>query len=208
MEFVKVMGINECVYNWDLSITQTDKEFASKQIKIGRKNVIISPCSSNKLRNWSNERYAEICDYLIEDYQANVLLCGGPSEFEKQTSNEIESLCKYEVSNITGKDTLKQLYAMMKITDLVISPDSGPAHIANSANTAVIVLHAATTHKRSGAYRFPHLAIDYFQQAADEIAKKPVDSIRWGSQITLPGVMDLIPVEDVKEKIDFVFSKK
>ncbi len=206
MEFVKVLGINDFVYNWDIPTSQDDEEFANNQIESDKKNIIISPCSSNILRNWSNKSYAHICDYLVEKYQVQILLCGGPSEFEKQTSAEIETLCKHKLNNITGKDTLKQLYAMMKQVDLVISPDSGPAHIANAANTSVIVLHAATTHKRSGAYRFPHLAIDYFRQAAYEIAKKPVDSIRWGSQLTLPGVMDLIPEEDVKTKIDLVFS--
>jgi heptosyltransferase I len=208
MEFVKVLGITNFIYNWDIPTSANDEDFAAKNIKSGVINVIISPCSSNKYRNWSHQRYAIICDYLIEKYQANVLLCGGRSDFEQQTSAEIEGLCHYKINNITGKDTLKQLYAMMKRVDLVISPDSGPAHIANAANTPVIVLHAATTHKRSGAYRFPELAVDYFQQAADQIAKKPVDSIRWGSQITLPGVMDLIPVDDVKQKIDRVLSCK
>lgn len=206
MEFVKVLGINETIYNWDIPTQQSDKEFAEKHIHKEARNIIISPCSSHKRRNWSHQNYAAICDYLVEKYDAKVYLCGGPSKFEKQTSLEIEKHCKHQVINMTGKDTLKQLYEMMKRVDLVISPDSGPAHIANAANTAVIVLHAATTHKRSGAYRFPHLAVDYFQQAAEKFAKKSADSIRWGRQITSDKVMEIIPLDDVKNKVDKVLS--
>lgn len=206
MEFVKVLGISDCVYEWNITTSQEDEGFVEKFIVKDKNNVIISPCSSNKLRNWSNENYAKAIDYMCEKYQANVILCGGPSEFETTTAKEIVNLCKHQVTNITGKDTLKQLYALMKQVDLVISPDSGPMHIANAAGTPVIGLHAATTAKRSGAYRFPELAIDCFDQAANEILEISPDKIRWGGQIIQQGVMDLITLEMVKDKIDLAMT--
>ncbi len=207
MEFATALGIKEKVYQWNITISDKDKAFAAGVIDKDKINVIISPCSSNKLRNWSNENYASICDYVSEKYQAHVVLCGSPDSFEKQTANEIKSLAKYPITNITGKDTLKQLFATMQAADLIISPDSGPMHIANAAQTPVIGLHAATTAKRSGAYSFQYLAVDCFEQAAKEILKKPADSIRWGGQIIAQGVMDLITVDAVKEKIDEVLRK-
>ncbi len=207
MEFAIALGIKDKVYQWNISTSDKDKAFAAGVIDKDKINVIISPCSSNKLRNWSNENYAKVCDYIIEKYDAQVILCGSPSPFEKQTAQQIEKLAKHSVTNIAGKDTLKQLFAMMQAADLVISPDSGPMHIANAAQTPVIGLHGATTSKRSGAYSFQHLAVDCFEQAAKEILKKPVDDIRWGGQIIAEGVMDLITVDAVKEKIDEVLRK-
>ncbi len=202
MEFAAALGIKEKVYQWNITTSDKDKAFADNVIAKDKPNVIISPCSSNKLRNWSNENYAKVCDYLIEKYGAQVILCGSPSPFEIQTAQQIEKLAKHPVTNIAGKDTLKQLFAMMQAADLVISPDSGPMHIANAAQTPVIGLHGATTAKRSGAYSFQHLAVDCFEQAAQEILKKPVDDIRWGGQIIAEGVMGLITLDAVKEKID------
>jgi heptosyltransferase I len=207
MEFAVALDIKEKIYQWNITTSDKDKEYAAGVIDKDKKNVIISPCSSNKLRNWSNENYAIICDYIIEKYGAQVILCSSPSPFEKQTAQQIEKLAKHSVTNVAGKDTLKQLFAMMDAADLVISPDSGPMHIANAAQTPVIGLHGATTSKRSGAYSFRHLAVDCFDQAAKEILKKPVDDIRWGGQIIAEGVMDLISVDAVKEKIDEVLFK-
>lgn len=207
MEFVKVLGVNDFVYEWNITTSNEEDLVVQQFIDSNKKNIIISPCSSNKLRNWSNQNYAKIIDYLSETFDANIILCGGPSAFEMETADEIVRLSNSPITNITGKDTLKQLYALMKLVDLVISPDSGPMHMANAAGTPVIGLHAATTAVRSGAYSFPHLAIDCFNQAALEILKKSPDKIRWGGQIIQEGVMDLITIDKVKEKVDLVLGE-
>ncbi|MBL4661687.1 MAG: glycosyltransferase family 9 protein [Alcanivoracaceae bacterium] len=206
MEFVKVLGITDVVYEWKIPTSESDNELVKQHIHADKKNVIISPCSSVKLKNWSDERYAHIINYLIERFDVNVILCGGPSEYELQTSSQIEQMSKYPVTNITGKDTLKQLFALMKIVDLVISPDSGPMHMASAAGTPVIGLHATSTAKRSGPYRHQDLVIDCFEQAAQKFLHKSADKIRWGGQVRMEGVMDLITTEMVEEKIDRVFA--
>ncbi len=206
MEFAKVLGVNDFIYKWHIPTSKLDKEFAANLIDSKEKYVVLSPCSSHKIRNWSNVNYAKIIDYMINQYAVKVLLCGGPSEYEINTANEIESLCQHSVNNITGKDTLKQLYELLKRVDLVISPDSGPMHIANAARTPVIGLHAATTAKRSGAYLYQDLAVDCFSQAAEKYLNKPAVQIKWGKQVRVDGVMSLISYNMVKEKIDKVLG--
>ena len=123
-------------------------------------------------------------------------------------SSAIESKVNVEIDNITGKDTLKQLFALLQNVDLLISPDSDPMHMASAAGTPVIGLHAATTSKRSGPYNYQNLAVDCFHQAASQFLKKPPETIRWGSQIKYKGAMDLITVDAVKNKITEVLEKK
>ena len=206
MEFVKVLGITDVAYEWNIPTSEEDNELVKGIIHKDKKNVIISPCSSVKLKNWSNERYADIINYLIEHFDVNVILCGGPSEYELQTSGQIAQMSKYPVTNITGKVTLKQLFALMKIVDLVISPDSGPMHMASAAGTPVIGLHATSTAKRSGPYRYQHLVVDCFEQATQKFLHKSADKVRWGGQVRVEGVMDLVTTEMVEEKIDMVFT--
>jgi heptosyltransferase I len=102
-----------------------------------------------------------------------------------------------------GKDTLEQLKALLNRADLVISPDSGPAHIASALGTAVIGLHAATWSKRSGPYNSLELCVDRFEQAARQYRNKDAEQLRWGTRIEEPGVMDLIRVENVIERMCF-----
>ena len=206
MEFVKILKIKDFIYQWNITTSIHDEKMVEQFIDFNKLNVIISPCSSNKLRNWSNLNYAKTIDYISNYYQANIILCGGPSEFEIKTAESIEKLSHVPITNITGKDTLKQLFALMKKVDLVISPDSGPMHIANAAGTPVIGLHAATTAIRSGAYSYQHLAVDCFEQAAIKFLKISPEKIRWGGQVIKEGVMELITFDKVKEKVDLVLK--
>lgn len=208
MEFPKVMGIADLVHQWPIMVEEKDRKIAGKLINKGQVNVVISPCSSSELKDWSIDGYVEIVNYLVNDYAAYVILCGGPSQREVEFSAAIESQVNVPVNNITGKDTLKQLFALLQNADLVISPDSGPMHMASAAGTPVIGLHAATTAKRSGAYNYQNLAVDCFQQAAQQFLKKSPDAIRWGSQVKCKGAMNLITVDAVKAKIAEALENK
>ena len=100
-------------------------------------------------------------------------------------------------SNGSGKDTLEQSKAMLRRADLVISPDSGPAHIASALGTPVIGLYAATWSKRSGPYNSLYLCVDRFEAAARKYRNCEAAELRWGTRIEEPGVMDLIRPEVV-----------
>ena len=98
--------------------------------------------------------------------------------------------------------TLEQSKALLNKADLVISPDSGPAHIASALGTPVIGLYAATWSKRSGPYNSLDLCVDRFEQAARQFRNKAPEDLRWGTRIEEPGVMDLIKTEDVINKLN------
>ena len=130
-----------------------------------------------------------------------VVLSGGPGELEQRTGLEIEAAMKSPCTNLVGKDTLEQLKAMLKRADLVISPDSGPAHIASALKTPVIGLYAATWSKRSGPYNSLDLCVDRFEEATRKYRNCEATELRWGTRIEEPGVMDLIQPRDVIEKL-------
>jgi len=168
--------------------------------------LVISACSSHVLRNWSAEGYARVADYAVEKYGYQVVLSGGPSEVELSTAQNIESSMQHEVLNLVGKDTLEELLGLMQAASVVISPDSGPAHIANAMGVPVIGLYACTWSKRSGPYNSLNLCVDKFDEAAEQFLKKSASSLSWGSKIEKSGVMDLITVEDVCQKLDLVMK--
>jgi heptosyltransferase I len=95
-----------------------------------------------------------------------------------------------------GKDTLKQLPALLGRADLVMTPDSGPMHIANAMGTKVLGLHAASNPARSGPYSDQRYCVDRYDDAARRFLGKPETALRWGTKIEQPGVMDLVTVDD------------
>ena len=201
LEFPRALGIEVETPRWDLPIAAEASAWAEDQISNDSPLLLISPCSSHELRNWRNEYYAEVADFAAGELGMQVVLSGGPSELELQTGQEIEAAMKSVCTNLVGKDTLEQSKALMKRASLVISPDSGPAHIASALNTPVIGLYAATWSKRSGPYNSLHLCVDRFEEAARRFRDCEATELRWGTRIEEPGVMDLIRPTDVIEKM-------
>ena len=137
-----------------------------------------------------------------------VVLSGGPSALEAASGKAIETAMANTTTNLIGKDSLPQLAAILDRVDVVITPDSGPAHLANAMGTAVIGLHACTWSKRSGPYNSLNLCVDRFEQAAQHYRNSSPDVLRWGTRIEEEGVMDLVTVADVIEKLDTAMAVK
>ena len=112
--FIEQLGLNDRELKWNYPITKEAYEFADQFIDKDRFNLLISPCSSHAKRNWSSARYASVADYSIQTFNANVILCGGPSDFEKQTGADIEQAMQNKATNLIGKDTLNKFLALLK----------------------------------------------------------------------------------------------
>ena len=194
---------------WNLPVSDEDMAWADQVLDDGGKPILmISPCSSHPLRNWQASRYAEVADYAISALNMHVVLTGGPSDLEVTTGQEIESAMQHKAQNLIAKDTIKQSVALLKKATLVISPDSGPAHLASAVGTPVIGLYAATPSQRSGPYNSLELCVDKYTESAQKFRQKEPEELRWGQRIEFPGVMDLIETGEVIEKLKGFMSAR
>jgi len=207
LSFARALGLKADEPNWDMPLTENALKFSDEHIDKSKRVLIISACSSHKLRNWSAERYAELADYAISEYGMQVILSGGPGEIELNMAQDIIAKIQHHVLNLVGKDTLEHLLGLLSKATVVVSPDSGPAHIANALGVPVIGLYACTWSKRSGPYNSLEFCVDKFEVAARQFLNKSADSLRWGTKIEQPGVMDLILFDDVKQQLDKVLAK-
>ena len=194
--FCEPLGLHQSEVRWNLPVPAEAFEWAKAQWpEDGRRTLMISPCSSHVLRNWHAERYAAVADHAITRGW-RVVLCGGRSELERQTSDAILAAMQGTALDLVGKDTLKQLPALLQRADLLMTPDSGPMHIANAMGTKVLGLHAASNPERSGPYTTRRYCVDRYDDAARKFRGKPAAELKWGTKIEHEGVMDLITVED------------
>ncbi len=208
LEFAKALDIPVTPPQWNLPVSDEDIRWAKQVLGEGPPILMISPCSSHILRNWQASRYAKVADHAISKHGMRVVLTGGPSELELATGKDIEQSMQNEPQNLIGKDTICQSVALLKQATLVLSPDSGPAHLASAVGTPVIGLYAATPSKRSGPYNSLDLCVDKYTEAARKFRQKEPRELRWGQRIEFPGVMDLIETPEVIEKLDgFMLSQ-
>ncbi|MFK5947612.1 MAG: glycosyltransferase family 9 protein [Methylococcales bacterium] len=207
LSFARKLGLAAGQPDWQIPVTEKAKKFAEQYIEENKHVLIISACSSHKLRNWSALKYAKLADYAIEHYGMQVILSGGPSDIEVEMANEILTLMRSKALNLVGKDTLEQLVGLLSKATVVVSPDSGPAHLANAVGVPVIGLYACTWSKRSGPYNSLEYCVDKFELAAQKYLNKSANDLRWGTKIEKPGVMDLIEVDEVCRQLDRVIKR-
>ncbi|VAW61753.1 ADP-heptose--lipooligosaccharide heptosyltransferase II [hydrothermal vent metagenome] len=206
LSFARALGLQADEPVWDMPVTEKAKVFSDKYLGNDKPILIISACSSHELRNWLADRYAALADYAISKYDMQVVLSGGPAEIEINMAQEIISNMKGQPLNLVGKDTLEQLLGLLSKASVVVSPDSGPAHIANAIGVPVIGLYACTWSKRSGPYDSLDFCVDKFELAAEFFLNKSADELYWPTKIEMPGVMELIEVSDVCEQLDKIMK--
>lgn len=203
-EFAEKFGVYEKVLRWDIPLSDAHREYARDLIPAGKQTLVISPCSSHRLRNWRAEYYAQVADYAVGALGMRVVLVGGRSEYERRIGETIVARMQQHVENNIGQDTLLQLLATLERATILLTPDSGPAHMASAVGTPVIGLYAATNPARSGPYLSRQWCIDKFDVAARRLLGKPAHELPWATKIERPGVMDLITPDEVIRKLHAV----
>ena len=194
--FCEPLGLEQTQVTWNLPVPQAAREWAQAQWPADdTPTLLISPCSSHVRRNWRADRYAAVADHAASKGW-RIVLCGGRSELERSTTDAILAAMHAPALDLVGKDTLKQLPALLERADLVMTPDSGPMHIANAMGTKVLGLHAASNPVRSGPYSDIRYCVDKYDAAARKFLDKPASELKWGTKIEFDGVMDLVGVDD------------
>ena len=194
--FCEPLGLKQTEVAWDMPVPDAAYEWVAQQWSDdGTPVLMISPCSSHARRNWYADRYAALADHAVAKGW-RVVLCGGRSDLERTTADAILATMKSPALDLVGKDTLKQLPALLKRANLLVTPDSGPMHIANAMGTKVLGLHAASNPARSGPYSDRRYCVDKYDAAARKYLGKPAEALKWGTKIEFDGVMELIGVDD------------
>jgi len=200
--FLEPLGLQAAPPKWLIPLSESDHEFARNHLASDRKNLIISPCASHTLRNWSTERYAQLADHAVRVHGMKVILVGSPAPFEADYCAAIETAMKEKAHNICGKDTLKQLTALMSRADLVVAPDTGPAHIASTVGTDVLGIFAASNPNRSGPYNSLEWCVNRYPEALKKFTGQSAEEARWGSKAEFEGAMEMVTVEDATVMLD------
>lgn len=201
MGFALHIGAAPTPVRWDIPLPAAARAYAADHVDAN--TVVISPVSSQRLRNfrnWPLDRYRAVCEHLVTAHRCRVVVTGGGSELEREYA---AALCTLPgVSSIVGESNLKEALAVFAAARLVICPDSGPAHMATAVDTPVLGLYATSNPARTGPYLHRELTVNRYPDAAERYLGKSVDELRWGQRVRHPEAMKLITIDDVIGKID------
>lgn len=207
MGFAREIGARPTRLRWDIPLGESDREFARRHC--AHPTLAISPCSSQRsrnFRNWPADRFADAASYAQSTYGTRIVLTGGNSSLERSYGETISDRVGPDVVNLVGQTTLKQSLAVFAGADLLLCPDSGPAHMATAVGTPVVGLYATSNPLRTGPYVARQLTVNRYPDAVQKFLGRSVEQVRWGRRVRHPEAMELITVDEVCRKIDRVFG--
>lgn len=131
--------------------TQKDDDILIKDFlsSFKGKNVLIQAYSRMREKDWLDNYWVKVIEYLINEKNVNVYLCGGKKD-SAAYDNLLTKLggCKFPPVNISGKFSLSQTMSLIKYADMLIGVDSGLMHIAAAFKKSSILINGSTSLKR------------------------------------------------------------
>jgi ADP-heptose:LPS heptosyltransferase len=97
-------------------------------------------------RRWPAEYFASLADACAEQFNAQIILTGSLDE-----QNIVRSVIEHmetQPLNLASKTSLGGLAALISELDLIVSNDTGPAHLAAAVDTPSITIFGPADHRR------------------------------------------------------------
>jgi heptosyltransferase-2 len=114
-----------------------------ENVDSGQRLIALCPGSINsRAKRWPAARYAALADRLVDELGATILLVGSAAEAE--VSCEVSRQMRNEPVSLTGQTNLAELVAVLSLVDLLVTNDTGPAHIASALGRPTLVIFGPT----------------------------------------------------------------
>ncbi len=134
-EFVRNMSGHPYVAHLPIIPTLTQ---LPSYLKINRPYCVIFPGASWGGRRWSVEQFAQTAQFLRQEQQCQIVICGGPNE--RAIGSKVVSLVGEDVVNLTGQTSLLELIEVIRLSVLLISNETSAVHIAAAVGTPSVCI--------------------------------------------------------------------
>jgi len=168
-EFLHALGLDEHPVRWNLAPRPDEREPQERFFaELGRPACAIVVGTSKPQKNWDPERYVPVVEAIHRDHGLQPVLVGGPSPLERAAADHIRTSARVPVVDALGDDVRRLLW-LLDGSALVVSPDTGPLHIARALGRPVVGLFGYTNPKRTGPYRaYEDLVVDGYAEYPGE----------------------------------------
>lgn len=168
-EFLRALGVDERPVRWDLSLTEPERAAQNAFFgELDRPACAVVVGTSKPEKNWHAGGYARVLEVVEREHGLKPVLVGGPSPVERAMADEILSRTGADVVDALGDD-LRRLVWILEGSTLLLSPDTGPLHVARALGTPVVGLFGYTNPKRSGPYgAYQDLVVDGYAEYPGE----------------------------------------
>jgi heptosyltransferase-2 len=124
----------------------------AESIDLSREKILIlNPGATNsRAKQWLPERFAAVADLLAERDGFRTIIVGAPGDVE--TANKTANQMKTPVTVAAGRTSISELKAVLSCSSLVVSNDTGTAHVASALGVPTVVIFGPTEHVSTRPY--------------------------------------------------------
>ena len=169
-----------------------------------RSRVVLAPGGAKNtmrddaLRRWPVERYAAVAHGLLE-HGAEVVLIGGPDD-----GWVLPSFQGMAVTDMVGKLTLAQTLALLDESDVMVTHDTGPLHLAGITRVGIVSVFGPTDPRG----RLPQRADTVAIWGGEGFACRPCYDGRDYAPCANNGCMKQVTVERVLSEVKAVMEQR
>lgn len=203
MAFAHQIGVPQSELSWSLSYSEEDSTWAKAKLGTVKPNLLLVPGASKAYKNWNAKGYVDVINHA-RDKGWNIILAGSPAKVEVDLANEIQALLREPCLNLVGESSILQMLALIDKVQMVIAPDTGPAHMASAMNTPIIGLYAHHNPIRVGPYRFLKYAVSVYEEVIFAETGKTSQELSWRTRAKDEAAMNRITSDRVVAMFDQV----
>lgn len=134
----EVLGIK---YDWE----DLDFPFSKKDLENVKEYgglFAMAPGASKETKKWLPEKFGRLAKKLYDKYKIKTVLLGGKEDIER--CEYINNISENSCINLAGKISLKESGALLSISKLLVTNDSGPFHIGRGVGCKSYVIFGPT----------------------------------------------------------------
>ncbi len=132
-----------------LQATQAQRQAAKNmllQFGITERHVLVAlntGATNSRAKCWPPIHFAELADRLNEELNAQIVLIGAAAELD-YAERVVFRTKRTGIVNLAGKTSMTELIGLLAECDLLVSNDTGPAHLAAALGTATLTIFGPT----------------------------------------------------------------
>ncbi|MFQ5732025.1 MAG: glycosyltransferase family 9 protein [Planctomycetaceae bacterium] len=150
----EALGLGERRRETIVDTSPEDRSWANGQVaQLAAPVLAVCPGARWATKRWPPEKFAAIAARAMRRYGFATVILGGKDEAETAGRLEYE-LRRFGLSarvrNLASRTSIKQLAALLQRSDVLLTNDSGPMHLAAGLGTRVAGVFTCTSPARSG----------------------------------------------------------
>jgi ADP-heptose:LPS heptosyltransferase len=132
-----------------MPVSAEEREYVDSLIGPDWKRVVVlNPGAKSHLKRWDAAKYAQLADKIVSELKCRVLVTGNEDDVE--AVSQVVSHVTTPVKDLCEQTSIGALAELIRRSDLVITNDSAPLHVASAVNATTIAIFGPSDEKRYG----------------------------------------------------------